>query len=131
MHINKRPWQRLGKHAPVHVIAAIAFMILLSQFALFIAILAVTTFYSFWMNLDAYWRMVYDQDPKTAWRDPSGYYISTIFFTAVFCVGLPFGAWWIMGQSLLFMLVTIGAVNLFTAFYGYGWGKAISDPEGD
>ncbi|MEC9292250.1 MAG: hypothetical protein VX730_07615 [Pseudomonadota bacterium] len=131
MKTKAKPFLTLGKHTPIHVIAVIAFMILLSQFALFIAILAVTTFYSFWMNLDAYWRMFYDKDPKKEWRDPSGYYVSTIFFTALFCVGLPFGAWLVMGQSLLYMLVTIGAVNLFTAFYGYGWGSAFDTKDED
>ncbi len=130
MKTKANPLLALGKHLPVHIIAGIIFAIVFTMFGLQWALLGVGAAYSFWINTDTYWRIYGKGNPKD-WRDPSEYYGAVIGLTAIFCVGLPLGAYFLMGKSLLFMLLTLTAVNLTSVFYAYGWGSAFDNQDED
>ncbi|MDE0723972.1 MAG: hypothetical protein OSB62_04660 [Alphaproteobacteria bacterium] len=133
MQRKSNPINAVLKNIPMHAIAVLAFVVLLSLFGLIIAFLAVATAYSFWMNLYAYWRIVGYETSPTTWRsDPKGgYFMITALLTVASCAALPFGVSALMGTSLLFIVVTWLLVNLFTAFYAFEWNKTFETGESD
>ncbi len=132
MQRKSNPINAVLKNIPMHAIAALAFVVLLSLFGIHIAFLAVATAYSFWMNLYAYWRIVgYETSPTTWNSEQGGYVFLTGLFTIGSCAALPFGISHLMGTSLLFVVLTWFLVNLFTAFYAFEWNKTFETGESD
>lgn len=123
------------KNTPLHVIAGLTFMVLMTLVSLKVAVLIVGAAYAYWLNLICYWRFVYEPyNSPREWRDggdQAGYVLLTTIITAITCIGAPLLVSHLMGGSLLWQLLTLGAIELFVAFYGFELHKRFSVDERD